>query len=155
MTAMTIAQATWSQTTLKLPPFSRGFHHITSHVKAALPNLRTVETGLLHLFLLHTSASILIGENADPDVPRDLERSFNSIVPESFPYIHTCEGPDDMPAHIKAALIGCSLQIPVSQGRLVMGTWQGIFLGEHRDHAHGRSLVLTLQGEAIRSAGGH
>ena len=137
----------WHQTRLTLPPFRRGFHLITDHVLAALPELSSTKVGLLHLFIQHTSASLSINENADPDVPRDLEASFNSIAPENFPYVHTCEGPDDMPAHVKSALLGCSLTIPINAGRICLGTWQGIYLCEHRNRASGRSLVLTIQGE--------
>ena len=101
----------------------------------------------MHVFIMHTSASLSINENADPDVPVDLEMSFNKIAPESFPYIHTCEGPDDMPAHVKASMIGNSLTIPISGGRLCLGTWQGIYLCEHRNHGGSRRLVVTIQGE--------
>ena len=104
---------------------------------------------LSHLagFIRHTSASLTINENADPDVRTDLESSFNAIAPEDFPYVHTCEGPDDMPAHVKSSLLGSSLTIPVTRGRLALGTWQGIYLAEHRDRAGGRQIVLTLQGQ--------
>ncbi|MBM4074429.1 MAG: YjbQ family protein [Planctomycetes bacterium] len=138
---------TWHQHRLVLPPFRRGFHLITEQVVSALPELKQVRVGLLHVFIQHTSASISINENADPDVPRDMETSMNSIVPEEFPYVHTCEGPDDMPAHVKSALLGSSLLIPISEGRLCLGTWQGIYLCEHRNRGGSRSLVLTLQGE--------
>ena len=103
--------------------------------------------GLLHVFIQHTSASLTINENADPDVPDDLESSFNAIAPEDFDYRHTIEGPDDMPAHVKAAMLGSSVSVPVRDGRLLLGTWQGIYLCEHRNRAGGRKLVLTLQGE--------
>ncbi|QGJ69489.1 Secondary thiamine-phosphate synthase enzyme [Planctomycetales bacterium 10988] len=136
----------WHQTTLHLPAYSRGFHLITSQVVKALPEIEDISIGLLHVFIQHTSASLTINENADPDVRYDLEQSFSSIAPESFPYEHTCEGPDDMPAHVKASMIGNSLSIPVKKGRLALGTWQGIYLCEHRNHASGRNLVLTLQG---------
>lgn len=138
----------WIQHTLDLPAKRRGFHLVTSAVVEALPELRRFQVGLLHVFLQHTSASLSINENADPDVRTDLETAISSIAPEDFPYIHTMEGPDDMPAHVKAALIGTSVSIPISNGRLALGTWQGIYLGEHRDHASGRRLVLTLQGQA-------
>ena len=136
----------WFQHRLTLPAFRRGFHLITPHVLNAVPELPTIQIGLLHVYIQHTSASLTVNENADPDVPRDLESSFNSIAPEDFPYVHTCEGPDDMPAHVKASMLGSSVSIPVSQGRLCLGTWQGIFLCEHRNHGGQRSLVLTLQG---------
>lgn len=137
----------WTQTTLDLPAMSRGFHLITRRVVEALPAISETRVGLLHVFIQHTSASLTLNENADPDVRYDLEQSFNAIAPESFPHTHTCEGPDDMPAHVKASLLGASLMIPVRDGRLALGTWQGITLCEHRDHASGRRLVLTLQGE--------
>jgi secondary thiamine-phosphate synthase enzyme len=137
----------WFQHLLELPPFPRGFHLITSRVVEALPELRKVRTGLLHVFIQHTSASVMINENADPDVPVDLEASFNAIAPEDFDYTHTIEGPDDMPAHVKASLLGSSVAVPVRAGRLLLGTWQGIYLCEHRNRAGRRRLVLTLQGE--------
>ncbi len=125
----------------------RGFHLITRQVVEAMPALAQTRVGLLHVFIQHTSASLTLNENADPDVRVDLESSFNAIAPESFPYTHTCEGPDDMPAHVKASMLGASVQIPVRDGRLALGTWQGITLCEHRDRASGRRLVLTLMGE--------
>lgn len=137
----------WHQRTLVLPALSRGFHLITEHVIGGLPELRTIRVGLLHVFLQHTSASLTINENADRDVRHDLERIFSTIAPEDFPYEHTLEGPDDMPAHVKAALLGCSLSIPIKEGRLQLGTWQGVYLCEHRDAGGRRSLVLTLMGE--------
>ncbi|MEZ6066849.1 MAG: secondary thiamine-phosphate synthase enzyme YjbQ [Planctomycetaceae bacterium] len=136
----------WTQRTITLPSARRGFHLITRPVVDALPELRSVSIGLLHVFIKHTSASLTINENADPDVRTDLESSFNAIAPEDFPYVHTMEGPDDMPAHVKASLLGSSVSIPVREGRLLLGTWQGIYLCEHRDRADGRTLVLTLQG---------
>ncbi|MDX1755913.1 MAG: secondary thiamine-phosphate synthase enzyme YjbQ [Marinobacter sp.] len=137
----------WDQTTIQLPALSRGFHIITNEVVSQGPDLRNCQVGLLHLFLQHTSASLAINENADPDVRGDLERHFNVMVPENAPhYRHTVEGPDDMPAHIKSILIGPSLTVPVSDGHLALGTWQGIYLCEHRDHAGGRNIVATLQG---------
>ena len=137
----------WTQRTLTLPAHARGFHLITRNVVSALPELANVRTGLLHVFIQHTSASLTINENADPDVPADLESSFSSIAPEHFPYQHTIEGPDDMPAHVKAALLGSSVTIPVSDGKLCLGTWQGIYLCEHRNHGGQRRLVLTLMGD--------
>ena len=137
----------WHQKRLVLPAFPRGFHPVTEEVVRAIPELQQVQIGLLHLFLMHTSASLTINENADPDVPRDLESSFNHLATEEFPYRHDCEGPDDMPAHVKAALIGGSLTIPVRDGKLCLGTWQGIFLCEHRNRGGERSVMLTLQGE--------
>ncbi len=137
----------WHQHELRLPEFPRGFNLITHHVESALSEIGTVRVGLLHVFILHTSASLTISENADPDVPLDLESSFNAIAPEDFPYRHTCEGPDDMPAHVKAAMLGSSVTIPISDGRLCLGTWQGIYLCEHRNHGGRRRLVLTVQGD--------
>jgi secondary thiamine-phosphate synthase enzyme len=137
----------WHQHQIRLPAFPRGCHIITEHVERGVPELAGVRVGLLHVFILHTSASLTINENADPDVPADLARSLDAITPESFPYRHTCEGPDDMPAHVKATLTGCSLTVPVEGGRLCLGTWQGIYLCEHRNHGGPRKLMLTLQGE--------
>jgi secondary thiamine-phosphate synthase enzyme len=137
----------WHQRELSLKPRRRGFHLITREVIDALPELRDVEIGVLHVFIQHTSASLTITENADADVRADLESAFNAIAPEDFPYVHTLEGPDDMPAHVKSALLGNSLSIPVRGGRLLLGTWQGICLCEHRNHAEGRRLVLTLHGD--------
>ena len=139
----------WFQHTLSLPAFSRGCHLITREVIAALPELAACRVGLLHVFITHTSASLAINENADPDVRADLERHLNVMVPENAPYYaHTLEGSDDMPAHIKSVLIGPSLTIPVTNGRLALGTWQGIYLCEHRDQGGSRRLILTLQGDA-------
>jgi secondary thiamine-phosphate synthase enzyme len=137
----------WFQKQLELPPFRRGFHLITDRVLAALAEISRIDVGLLHVFIQHTSASLTINENADPDVPVDLEASFNAIAPEDFDYTHTLEGPDDMPAHVKAAMLGSSVTIPIRAGRLLLGAWQGIYLCEHRNRAGGRKLVLTLQGE--------
>jgi secondary thiamine-phosphate synthase enzyme len=137
----------WYQRQIELAGRPRGFHLITRDVEAALADAPRVQTGLVHLFLQHTSASLSINENADPDVPDDLERSFNAIAPENFPYRHTCEGPDDMPAHVKASLLGASLVIPVREGRLCLGTWQGVYLCEHRNRGGRRRLVVTLWGE--------
>ena len=138
---------TWVQRQIELQRRPRGFHLITQEVVEALPEMRQMRAGLLHVFIQHTSASVSINENADPDVPVDLESSFSALAPEDFPYQHTCEGPDDMPAHVKASLLGCSLTIPVHDGRLALGTWQGIYLCEHRNRASRRRLVLTLHGE--------
>lgn len=139
----------WIQHELRLASRSRGFHLITSEILRALPELEDVRVGLLHVFIQHTSASLTLNENASPDVLRDFESHFNVMVPENQPYYeHTYEGSDDMPAHIKAALLGPSLNLPVKNGRLNLGTWQGIYLCEHRDHGGGRRLVLTLNGTA-------
>jgi secondary thiamine-phosphate synthase enzyme len=137
----------WFQRELLLPPFSRGFHLITRRVVEAIPELREVRVGLLHVFLRHTSASLSINENADSDVPADLETALDRLAPESAPYRHTIEGADDMPGHVKASLLGASLSIPVREGSLGLGTWQGIYLCEHRDHGGRRQVMLTLSGE--------
>jgi secondary thiamine-phosphate synthase enzyme len=138
---------TWVQREIELSPREPGLHPITREIIAALPELATLRAGLLHVFVQHTSASLTINENADPDVPIDLHRSLNALAPEDFPYRHTIEGPDDMPAHVKTSLTGNSVSVPVGNGRLKLGTWQGIFLCEHRRRAGRRRLVLTLQGE--------
>lgn len=138
----------WVQKSISLRAKSRGFHLITDEVIAVIPELDRVNVGLLHLFLQHTSASLSINENADGSVLRDMESHFNRLAPENAPYFeHTAEGPDDMPAHIKSGLLGCELTIPVAQGHLKLGTWQGIYLGEHRNSAGSRILVATLNGE--------
>ena len=126
----------------------RGFHLVTHEIVAQVPEIQDYQVGLAHIFIQHTSASLSLNENADPTVRQDFESHFNVMVPENQPYyIHTYEGPDDMPAHIKAALLGASVTIPIANGRLALGTWQGIYLCEHRDHARGRRLVVTLNGE--------
>ncbi len=138
----------WYQTTLKLPPMRRGFHLITDVIVEHCPEIQQFNMGLMHVFIQHTSASLCINENADPSVRRDFEAFFNRTVPENAPYFeHTDEGPDDMPAHLKASLLGNSVTVPISRGCLNMGTWQGIYLGEHRDHASGRRLIITLTGQ--------
>ncbi len=137
----------WTQRSLHFTARRRGFHLVTTDVVRQLPELEDLHVGLLSLFLQHTSASLTINENADPDVQIDLEASMNSIAPESFPYVHTCEGTDDMPAHVKSSLLGASLTVPVHDGRLALGTWQGIYLVEHRNRATPRRIVATLWGE--------
>ena len=133
---------------LSLREKTRGFHLITQEVLEQLPNIKHLKVGLLHLFIQHTSASISINENADPTVRIDLETHLNHMVPEDAVYfLHTFEGLDDMPAHIKASLIGNNLTIPVKNGQLAMGVWQGIYLGEHRNSAGRRCLIATLSGE--------
>ena len=139
---------TWIQRTISLPPYSRGCHLITNEVERQLSELRSIRTGLLHVFIQHTSASLTINENADRDVRTDMESSLNHLAPETFPYVHTLEGPDDMPAHVKASLMGSSVSIPIAEGRLLLGTWQGVYLCEHRNRGGSRSLVLTLWGES-------
>jgi secondary thiamine-phosphate synthase enzyme len=136
------------QATIRLKPRARGYHLVTSEILAGLPELARVRIGFLQLFLQHTSASLLINENADPDVRADLERWSNQVAPDGAPYlVHTAEGDDDMTAHIKSAVFGVSLTIPVRDGRLQLGTWQGVYLGEHRDQADSRSVVATIWGE--------
>jgi secondary thiamine-phosphate synthase enzyme len=137
----------WIQRTIKLPPQPRGFQPISQEVVAGLPELAEIRIGLLNLFLQHTSASLTINENADPDVPLDLESSLAAIAPEDFPHRHTCEGPDDMPAHVKSSLLGCGLTIPIRDGQLSLGTWQGIYLCEHRHRGGSRRIVATIWGE--------
>lgn len=139
----------WLQKQLPLKSRSRGFHLVTSEILGQLPELRQIRVGLAHFFIQHTSASLVINENADPSVRHDLETHFNELAPEGAAhYTHTLEGDDDMPAHIKACLLGSSVTVPIGQGRLLLGTWQGIYLGEHRDHGGVRSLVVTLHGDA-------
>jgi secondary thiamine-phosphate synthase enzyme len=139
----------WVQRTIRLPARTRGFHLVTAEVLEALPELREISVGILHLLIQHTSASLVLSENASPQVRRDFEAWFDRAVPEGADYwTHTLEGDDDMPAHIKAALLGSSLILPLSDGRPALGTWQGIYLCEHRDNGGPRSLVATAWGEA-------
>jgi secondary thiamine-phosphate synthase enzyme len=135
------------QMEIQLKPFKRGFHLITSEIESALPEIKTINSGQLQVFIQHTSASLTINENCDPTVRTDFENHMNVIVPENAPYyVHTYEGSDDMPAHIKSSLMGSSLQIPITNGKMNLGTWQGIYLCEHRDHGGSRRLVLTAFG---------
>lgn len=142
----------WIQRTIQLRARPHGLHLVTREIASAIPELGEIDVGLLHVFIQHTSASLTINENADPDVPLDLDTSLAAIAAEDFPYRHTCEGPDDMPAHVKASLVGNSLTIPVRHGQLCLGTWQGIYLGEHRNHGGRRRLVLTLWGASAENA---
>jgi len=138
----------WIQKTLRLRACPRGFHLVTSEILSQLSELNGFKTGLAHFFIQHTSASLTINENADPTVRSDMESHFNHFVPENQHYYrHTLEGEDDMPAHIKASTIGNSITVPIQNGGLALGAWQGIYLGEHRDHGGCRSIVVTLQGE--------
>lgn len=138
----------WVQRRITFAARPRGFHLITREVIEALPELEDFQVGLLHLLIQHTSASLALNENASPDVRRDFETWFSEAVPDGAPYwSHTLEGDDDMPAHIKAALLGPSLTLPVSNGRLALGTWQGVYLCEHRDHGGPRHVVATAWGE--------
>ena len=136
----------WSQREITLQPRSRGVHLVTAEIVDALPELKELKIGLAHLLIRHTSASLTLNENASPDVRRDFETWFNHAVPEDFAWTHTLEGPDDMPAHVKAALMGSSLTLPIADGRLALGTWQGIYLFEHRRRPHRRTLALHLIG---------
>ena len=137
----------WIQKTITLAPKSRGFHIITNDVLENIPELKDLKTGILHLFIKHTSASLTINENADPTVRTDFESHFNMLAPENQSYYqHTFEGSDDIPAHLKASLLGSSVSIPITDGRLNLGMWQGIYLCEHRNHGSDRELVLTIQG---------
>lgn len=138
----------WLQREIRLEPRPRGYHLVTREIEGALPDLAEVRVGLCHLFIRHTSASLTLNENASPDVRRDFAAWFDAAVPEGFDWEHTSEGADDMPAHIKASLLGPSLTLPIAGGRLALGTWQGIYLCEHRDHGGSRSLVATVFGEA-------
>lgn len=135
------------QKEIRLPVYSRGFHLVTDLIEEQFDQLREINQGLLQIFIKHTSASLTLNENADPTVRQDFESHFNKMVPENAPYYkHNYEGPDDMPAHIKAALLGSSILLPITNGRLNLGTWQGVYLCEHRDHAGSRSLICTVWG---------
>ncbi len=137
----------WFQQTLTLNAKSRGFHLVTDELLGQLFRLSEVQTGLLHLLLQHTSASLTLNENCDPTVRQDMERHFLKTVPDNAAYEHDYEGPDDMPSHIKSSLLGVSLLLPVHRGQVQLGTWQGIWLGEHRIHGGPRKIIATLQGE--------
>ncbi|EHQ30833.1 secondary thiamine-phosphate synthase enzyme YjbQ [Mucilaginibacter paludis] len=136
------------QQVIQLKEKRRGFHLITGEVIHTMPQIAEIKTGICQVFIQHTSASLTINENADPTVRKDFEMYFNKAVPENDPdYLHDDEGPDDMPAHLKASLMGSSVTIPIRNGRLALGTWQGIYLCEHRDYSGNRSLVITAWGE--------
>jgi secondary thiamine-phosphate synthase enzyme len=138
----------WAQREVTLRPRPRGFHLVTDEIESAVPELRSLRVGIAHLFIRHTSASLTLNENASPDVRRDFESYFDAAVPEDAPYwTHTLEGPDDMPAHIKASVLGPALSLPVRDGRLALGTWQGVYLCEHRDSGGPRSVMVTLFGD--------
>ena len=137
----------WSQHLVMLKARPRGVHLVTSEIVEQVAELSDLRVGLAHIFIRHTSASLTLNENASPDVRRDFEAWFNAAIPEDFAWTHTLEGADDMPAHVKASLMGPSLTLPVSGGRLALGTWQGIYLCEHRDRGGSRSLLVTLNGE--------
>ncbi|MCP4956902.1 secondary thiamine-phosphate synthase enzyme YjbQ [Photobacterium aquimaris] len=138
----------WYQKTIHLTPRARGFHLITAEIEQNLTVIQSLKVGIVHCFIQHTSASLTINENADPTVRDDMEAHFNHSVPERAAfYQHTYEGDDDMPAHIKTSLLGNSISIPITDGQLALGMWQGIYLGEHRDHGGSRCIVITVQGE--------
>ena len=139
----------WIQKTLRLSAARRGFHLVTHQIVNAVPELPTIRVGWMQVFIQHTSASLTINENADPDVRVDFETAMNHAVPESLPYVHTLEGSDDMPAHVKASMMGASVMIPIGNGSLQLGTWQGIYLCEHRNHASGRQVIITIEGENV------
>jgi secondary thiamine-phosphate synthase enzyme len=138
----------WLQKQIRISPKRRGFYVITGEILQQVPEIKEISLGIAHIFIQHTSASLTINENVSPDVREDMESHFNRMIPENAPYYtHTFEGPDDMPAHIKASVLDNSLSIPITGGKLNLGTWQGIYLCEHRDHAPGRRIVVTLFGE--------
>lgn len=135
------------QHTFTLRAFPRGFHLIEEEIASQMPQIGEIKAGIAHIFIHHTSASLTLNENADPTVRKDFESHFNKMVPENAPYYkHTLEGPDDMPAHIKAAMLGSSVSLPIKEGKLLTGTWQGVYLCEHRNHAQGRTLTITVLG---------
>lgn len=136
----------WFQRKINIRPKHRGVHLVTDEILRQMPELSHFSVGLFHIQILHTSASLALNESWDPDVRDDMEMMLNKIVPESEQYRHSCEGPDDMPAHVKACFLGSSLSIPITDGKLTLGTWQGIWLCEHRDHAGSRKLAITITG---------
>ena len=138
----------WHQKQIRLSPKSRGYHIITDEILQEIPEIKSIQTGIAHIFIQHTSASLTINENADPSVRRDFETHFKRMVPEDTSlYEHTLEGPDDMTSHIKSSLLGSSVSIPITNGSFNLGTWQGIYLCEHRNHGGSRKLLITLMGE--------
>ncbi len=138
----------WYQKEIRLPSKRRGFHVITNEILEQIPELKNIKKGIAHIFIQHTSASLSINENVSPDVRSDMEKHFNKMIPENMPYYdHNSEGPDDMPAHIKASVLGSSLTIPVTNGDFNLGTWQGIYLCEHRNQGGSRKIVVTISGE--------
>ena len=138
----------WIQKEISLPAKPRGFHLITNDILNSIPVIKTIKNGLLHVFIKHTSASLTINENADPSVRTDFESHFNHMVPEDqLYYIHTMEGSDDMPAHLKSSILGSSISIPITDGQVNLGTWQGIFLCEHRNRGGSRRLIVTIHGD--------
>ena len=137
----------WIQRNFQLQARPRGFYLVSAEIIGAMPEIDQIQTGIMQVFIQHTSASLTINENADPDVRVDFETAMNHAVPEDLPYVHTMEGPDDMPAHVKASMMGASVMVPIGSGRLRLGTWQGIYLCEHRDRGGARSVVVTINGE--------
>ncbi|KAI9263544.1 hypothetical protein EDC94DRAFT_607073 [Helicostylum pulchrum] len=137
----------WVQREIRLNERRRGCHLVHKEIVGQLPELKSFKIGMANVFLQHTSASLMINENFDSDVQKDMEMGLNKIVSEDFPYIHTAEGPDDMPGHLKSGIVGVSLNIPITDGKLNLGTWQGIYLCEHRNHGGSRRVVVTLQGQ--------
>ena len=140
----------WIQKEIRLPPKPRGFHLITDEILNKISEIKSINIGLMNLFIKHTSASLIINEDADPTVRMDFESHFNQIVPEKQGYYsHTMEGPDDMPAHLKSSILGSSINIPIENGILSLGTWQGVYLCEHRNRGGGRKIVATINGDSI------
>ena len=145
-----MSEILWLQSEVRLHPKRRGFHLVTEEIIAQVAGLEKIEIGMAHFLLKHTSASLSLNENADPTVRDDMEQYFNRVAPENQDYFkHTLEGADDMPAHLKAALVGTELNIPISRGQLNLGTWQGIYLGEHRDNGGSRRIVVTVNGKSF------
>ena len=142
----------WFQKTIQLPAVRRGYHLVTHRILDAVPELSQIQVGWMQVFIQHTSASLTINENADPDVRTDFETAMNHAVPDDLDYVHTIEGPDDMPAHVKASMMGASVMIPIGDGRLRLGTWQGIYLCEHRNRGGSRTVVITVMGESRTGA---
>ena len=141
--------AMWLQKEIILKQRNKGFHLVTDEILSSIPEIKTMKIGLVHFLLKHTSASLTLNENADPDVRVDMKNYFNELVPENKKYYeHTSEGPDDMPAHIKSSLLGNSVTIPITDGRLNLGTWQGIYLCEHRNHGGSRKILITINGQS-------
>jgi len=138
----------WIQQEISLPAKPRGFHLITNDILNSIPVIKTIKNGLLHVFIKHTSASLTINENADPSVRTDFESHFNHMVPEDqLYYVHTMEGSDDMPSHLKSSILGSSISIPITHGKINLGTWQGIYLCEHRNRGGSRKLIITIHGD--------
>ncbi|MDR3625715.1 MAG: secondary thiamine-phosphate synthase enzyme YjbQ [Ignavibacteriaceae bacterium] len=138
----------WYQKEISLKQRKRGFHLITDEIVDQVPEIGKIHTGIMHVFIKHTSASLTLNENADPTVRKDMETHFNRMIPENMPYYeHDTEGPDDMPAHLKSVVIGNSITLPITNGALNIGIWQGIYLCEHRNYSRSRKLVITIMGE--------